>query len=187
MDVKPVTEDLWLDFEKLFGPRGACAGCWCMFWRMRRSEFSELAGETTKQMMKGIIASGEVPGLLGYVDGEPAAWISVGPRQVFSALERSRNFKKIDEQPVWSIVCFFVTKKYRNQGLTVQLIRSAVQYAESQGASIVEAYPVEPNKRYPDVFAYMGTFSAFSQAGFKEVARRSQTRPMMRWESNKPK
>jgi GNAT superfamily N-acetyltransferase len=139
--------------------------------------------------MQSIIESGEVPGLLAYLVEEtakepptPVGWISVAPRERFSALERSRLFKPIDNQPVWSIVCFFVAKKYRRQGLTSQLLNGAVLYAAQNGARIVEAYPVEPKKeRAPDVFVYTGLASAFRKAGFVEVARRSETRPMMRY------
>jgi GNAT superfamily N-acetyltransferase len=160
-----------------------------MFWRMKRSDFEKQSGEANRQAMQDIIDAGEVPGLLAYLAGEPAGgnpvpigWVSIAPRPVFTALERSRLFKPIDEQPVWSIVCFFVSRKYRRQGLTVQLLRGAIDYADQHGARIVEAYPVEPKKESaPDVFVYTGLASAFRKAGFVEVARRSETRPMMRY------
>ena len=153
-----------------------------MWWRLKRSEFEKQKGEGNKRAMKKIITSGEVPGVLAYKDGQPVAWCSVGPREVFSALERSRILKRVDDKPVWSIVCFFVAKPFRKKGLTVQLLKAAVEYAKGQGASIVEGYPVEPKKeKTADVFAYTGLASAFRKAGFEEIARRSETRPFMRY------
>jgi GNAT superfamily N-acetyltransferase len=178
----PVTPDRWKDFEALFGERGACGGCWCMWWRLKRSEFEDQKGDGNKRTMRKIIKSGEVPGLLAYKDGQPIAWCAVAPREVFSVLERSRILKRIDDKSVWSIVCFFVAKPFRLRGVTVKILKAAVKHVKEQGARIVEGYPVEPKKgKTADVFAYTGLASAFRKAGFKEVARRSETRPIMRY------
>ncbi len=179
---RPVTPERWSDFETLFGERGACGGCWCMVMRVSRSEFERHKGQGNRKAMKKIIESGQVPGLLAYDKGQPVAWCAVAPREEFSALERSRILKRIDEKPVWSVVCFFVAKPYRKQGMTVRLLQAAVEYARRNGAQILEGYPVEPKKgTTPDVFAFPGLAAAFRQAGFVEVARRSETRPIMRY------
>ncbi|UCE20093.1 MAG: GNAT family N-acetyltransferase [Gemmatimonadota bacterium] len=178
----PVTPEQWKDFEALFGERGACGGCWCMWWRLKRSDFEDQKGDGNKRAMRKIIKAGEIPGLLAYKDGQPIAWCSVAPREEFSVLERSRILKRVDDKPVWSIVCFFVAKPFRRSGVTVKILEAAVQYAKEQGAKIVEGYPVEPRQeKTADVFAYTGLASAFRKAGFKEVARRSETRPIMRY------
>jgi GNAT superfamily N-acetyltransferase len=97
-------------------------------------------------------------------------------------LSRSRVLKPVDDQPVWSVVCFFVARSQRHKGLTVKLLKAAVEYARANGARIIEGYPVEPKEgKSPDVFVYTGLFSAFKQAGFSEVLRRSETRPIMRF------
>jgi len=180
-EVHPVTAARWQDLEKLFGPRGACGGCWCMWWRSKRSQFEKRKGEGNRQALKGIVDSGEIPGLLAYVHGEPIAWCSVAPRETYPALERSRVLKRIDDRPVWSIVCLFVAKPFRGQGVSVKLLRAAVEFAKDHGATIVEGYPIEPRTtRMPDAFAFTGVTSAFRQAGFVEVLRRSETRPIMR-------
>ena len=176
----PLTSDRWRDFETLFGPKG-CGGCWCMWWRLTRSEFERQKGEDNRQAMKALVESGEVPGILAYAEGEPVGWCSVAPREAFGALQRSRILKPVDEQPVWSVVCFFIAKAHRRKGLTVELLKAAVDYAAAHGAKVVEGYPVEPKKAdAPDAFMYTGIASAFRRAGFVEVARRSETRPIMR-------
>jgi GNAT superfamily N-acetyltransferase len=153
-----------------------------MYWRMKRPDFEAMKGDSNRAAMQAIVAAGRPPGILAYVDGQPAGWCSIAPRDEFPRLAGSRVAKRVDDQPVWSIVCFFVAKARRNQRLTVGLIQAAVRYAQSQGAKIVEAYPVEPhNERMPDVFAYTGIASAFRKAGFVEVARRSAGRPVMRY------
>lgn len=180
-EVHPLAKDRWKDFEELFGAKGACGGCWCMFPRLRRSEYERLKGEGNRRAMKKIVDSGRVPGLLGYADGKPVAWCSIEPRELIGSLGRSRVLAPVDDEPVWSIVCLFLAKSHRGCGLSRKMIEAAVRYAKKQGASIVEAYPVEPKKSpMPAVFAYPGIASVYLAAGFQEVARRSETRPIMR-------
>ena len=153
-----------------------------MWWRLKRSEFDQKKGAGTKRAFKQLIARGQVPGLLAYAEGEPVGWCSVAPREDFSALERSRILWRVDEEPVWSVVCFFVSKPYRRKGVTHRLLTAAIEHAREHGAKIVEGDPVEPKAgSAPDVFVFTGLASTFLKAGFVEVARRSETRPIMRF------
>jgi len=182
LEFHPVTAEWWQDLETLFGERGACGGCWCMWWRLKRSQFDKQKGEGNKEALKRIVDSGEIPGLLAYAHAQPIAWCSVALRETYPALERSRILKRIDDEPVWSVVCFFVAKPFRRKGVTVELLRAAVKYAKKHGAMIIEGYPEEPKKTsMPEVFAFTGLASAFRKAGFVEVLRRSETRPIMRY------
>lgn len=182
LEFYPVTPERWQDLEKLFGERGACGGCWCMWWRLPRAQFTRQKGDLNRTALKKIVQSGTVPGLLAYADDEPIAWCSIGPRESFPSLERSRILKRVDDQPVWSVVCFFVAKPFRRQGVTLELLKAGVEYAKKHGARIIEGYPVEPKKEtMPGVFAWTGMASTFRKAGFIEVARRSETRPIMRY------
>jgi GNAT superfamily N-acetyltransferase len=182
LEYHPLTIERWADFELLFGKSGACGGCWCMWWRLKRSEFNQQKGDGNKSAMKILVDSGKIPGLIAYQGNVPIGWCSVGPREEFSALERSRILKTVDSQSVWSIVCFFVNKKFRNQGLTIDLINAAKEFVWQNGGKILEGYPVEPRTgKTADVFAYTGLASAFLKTGFVEVARRSETRPIMRY------
>ena len=181
LQFQPLTPARWRDLEKLFGERGACGGCWCMWWRMKRAKFKLDKGEKNKRAFKKIVASGEVPGIIAYADSEPVGWCALAPRENYPLLENSRVLARIDSEPVWSITCFFVAKPYRGKGVTGQLAKAAVAYARQQGARIIEGYPVEPKKgRMPDPFVYTGLVSTFQSAGFVEALRRSETRPIMR-------
>jgi GNAT superfamily N-acetyltransferase len=176
------TPERWQDVEKLFGARGACGGCWCMWWRLPRSEFEQGKGEGNKKAFRQLVKRGRTPGLLAYVGEEPVGWCAVAPREQYPRFERSRVLKPVDEQPVWSVTCFFVAKAYRGKGLIKLLLGAAVDYAREQGAKIVEGYPVElQGKHLPDPFVYTGLASSYRAAGFQEVARRSATRPIMRY------
>ena len=182
LEFHPVTQKRWSDFETLFGEKGACGGCWCMWWRLTRKEFERQKGEANRLAMKTIVESGEIPGLLAYSEKRPLAWCSVAPRESFPALERSRVLKKIDDRPVWSISCFFINKDFRKKGLSVRILEAAVDYVKQQGGNIVEGYPVEPKQgKTADAFAWTGLASFFKKAGFVESARRSETRPIMRF------
>ena len=179
---KPATASRWSDVEELFGERGACGGCWCMFWRLSRKEFDAHKGNANKHAFKKLIASGAEPGLIAYDAGEPVAWCAIAPRGQYIALERSRILQPVDDQPVWSVSCLFVKKTYRRQGVSSQILRAVVDFAAKRGAQIVEGYPVEPSmEKMPDPFLWHGVPSAFRKAGFKEVLRRSPSRPIMRF------
>lgn len=176
------TADRWEDVERLFGVRGACGGCWCMYWRLPRPLYEQGKGDGNRLAFQGMIEAGEEPGVIAYVDGAPIGWCAVGPREDYPVLGRSRVLKPVDEEDVWSITCFFVAKPYRRQGVTVALLRAAVGFAGARRARIVEGYPIEPRQEsVPDAFAWTGLVSAFVKAGFVEVARRSETRPIMRY------
>ncbi|MBI1940037.1 MAG: GNAT family N-acetyltransferase [Acidobacteria bacterium] len=181
LDIQPLSAKRWPDLVKLFGERGACGGCWCMWWRLKRAMFEKFKGEGNKRRFKKIVTTGETPGLIAYAKGEPVAWCAIAPRETYPVLERSRVLGRVDDQPVWSVTCFFVARPFRGRGVTTQLLKSAAAYARRQGARIVEGYPVEPRKgRMPEAFAWTGLAAAFRKAGFAEVARRSKTRPIMR-------
>ena len=179
---EPVTPERWKDFETLFGKNGACAGCWCMWWLMPRADFEAQRGDGTKRAIKKIITTGHEPGILAYDGDQPVGWCAIAPREAYSRLERSRLLQRVNDQPVWSIVCFYIARKYRRQGVTKGLIAAAIEFARSHGARIVEAYPVDPKReRIESGAAYTGLASTFKSLGFVEVARRSETRPVMRY------
>jgi len=176
-----LTASRWPDLERLFGPRGACGGCWCMYWRLSGSGFQNKKGSANRRSFKRIVESGARPGVLAYCGAEPVGWCAVEPRESYPRLARSRILEPVDDRPVWSVTCLFVKRGFRTRGISVGLLKTAVEQARSRGARIVEGYPVEPRSgTMPDAFAWTGLASAFLKAGFEEVARRSPTRPIMR-------
>jgi GNAT superfamily N-acetyltransferase len=152
-----------------------------MFWKLRGKSYDEARFSETRQMHKSIVDEGTSTGLLAYSHGEVIGWVAVEPRSAYPKLAHSRALKPVDDQPVWSVTCFFVSKKFRKKGITVELLKAIIEYAKSNGATIVEGYPVDTKKDMPAPFVYTGTASAFRQAGFKEVARNTPTRPIFRF------
>ncbi len=181
LEFRPVTPDRWPDLEALFGPRGACGGCWCMYWRQTRTEYEKQKGAGNRRALKKLVTAGPPPGLIAYTDGKPVGWCALAPREGYSTLERSRVLAPVDDARVWSVPCFYIARPFRRTGLTSQILRAAADYAAKKGARILEGYPVEPKQgSIPDVFAFTGLAGAFRKAGFREAARRSPTRPIMR-------
>lgn len=182
LEFHPLTIDRWSDFEDLLGDRGGCKGCWCMWWRLYRNDFERLRGEGNRLIMKTIVESGEVPGIIAYAKNIPIAWCSVAPREHFQRLQRSHMLGRVDDKPVWSIVCFYVDWRFRKQGVTVKLLQAVIEYVEQQGGEIIEGYPVDSEKkRIPAVDAITGFASAFKKAGFVECLRQLKKRPIMRY------
>ena len=176
----PLTPTRWRDLVKLFGPKGACGGCWCMFWRLPFKQWKEKKGAGNRRAFRRIVMSGPAPGLLGYYQREPVAWCCVGPREEFPVLERHPVFARIDAKPVWTVTCLYIARGWRKQGVSVACLRAAVDFARRKGARMIEGYPVEPRKRMPDAFAWTGLASAFRKAGFRKVHAWTPNRPVMR-------
>jgi GNAT superfamily N-acetyltransferase len=179
---RPATPARWRDLERLFGERGACGGCWCMAWRLPHSQFQKQKGAGNKRALRRIVQSGHTPGVLAYAGRDPVGWCSVAPRAHFRYLERSRVLAPVDEREVWSVSCLFVARPFRKRGLSVRLLKEAVALVRRRGGRIVEGYPVEVERgALPDVFVWTGLTSAYRRAGFREAARRSAKRPVMRF------
>ncbi len=154
-----------------------------MWWRISRSEFEKQKGEGNRRAMKKIVKSGEIPGIIAYKDAKPIGWCSVAPREKFHSLNRSPVLKIIDETQVWSIVCFFIAKKYRNKGMMLILINAAIDYVRRKGGKVIEAYPTDPRgKHLAPVSSFMGLPSVYRQAGFNECAQPSKSKVIMRFQ-----
>ncbi|MCL7455131.1 MAG: GNAT family N-acetyltransferase [Anaerolineae bacterium] len=191
IEIHPVTLDRWDDLVVLFSTSPVTGSCWCMSPRTRSKDFSRFGSESRRrnqESMHGLVTSGTVPGLLAYVDGRPAAWISIGPREEFARLQHSPALRPVDDLPVWSIVCFYTEPAYRGQGITSALIQAAVQHAAAQGAPAVEAYPIAAwGDSVGPGDAYTGTVNTFRRLGFEEVRvsssrSRGQPRIIMRYD-----
>ena len=176
-----LTPDRWDDLVRLFGARGAYGGCWCMWFRQTGKEYEANRGARNRDSFHEVVQHGPAPGILAYAGGEPAGWVAVSPRELFPRLDRSRSTKRVDDVPVWSIVCFFVHREHRGEGLVAALIQAAADFAAVNGASVIEAYPLDPSVAPVSVDAgYHGLVAAFKRAGFVEAVRRTARQPVMR-------
>ena len=175
--IRPLTPDLWPAIENLFGPLGACNGCWCMYWRIG-SLYRKQSRETNKKAFHRVVRHGPPPGLLAFDGDVPVAWCQLTPRSALPWLDRTWRLKRVDEAPVWSISCFYVRKGYRRRGVTSVLIEAAIKAAKAAGGTVLEAYPLDADLT-PSASG-TGYSSTFLRAGFKIVARRVPPRPIMR-------
>lgn len=184
--IVPCTHDRWPDLERLFGARGACGGCWCMWHRLPRSDYEAGKGTTHRETMRRRVREDPPPGLLAYVGQEPVGWCSVSPRTELLRLARSRVMAPTAQgPPAWVVTCLFIRPSHRRSGLSVALIREAVAFAGRHGAPAVEAFPVVPRKPdLPPVFAAHGVLSAYLRSGFHLVGRRSEARAAVRRETH---
>lgn len=180
---EPLSRTNWGKFVQLFGERGACGNCWCMWPRLRKQDFQEgKANDGNKLAMKRLVWDEKPAGILAFYEDMPVAWCAFAPREDFVRLERSRVHKRIDNKPVWSIPCFFVDKNFRRLGVSVTLLKGVIRYAREQNIDIIEAYPAIPTReKLPDSFAWIGLYRSFEDAGFKVVDRTSKNRPMVRF------
>lgn len=183
MTFEPLSKKNWNSFVQLFGERGACGNCWCMYFRLKKEEFTEgKQNDGNKQKMKNLVWQNEPTGVLGFYDGQPIAWCAFAPREEYLKLSNSRVHKPIDDKPVWSITCFFVDKQFRRMGVSVALLKGVIAIARRQKIKIIEAYPTIPTQpTLPDSFAWIGLYKSFERAGFEIADRTSKSRPMVRY------
>tara|TARA_R110000868_G_scaffold110147_4_gene298739 strand:+ start:4002 stop:4601 length:600 start_codon:yes stop_codon:yes gene_type:complete len=180
---EPLTTKNWNQFVQLFGNNGACGNCWCMYYRLKKSDFDEgKCNDGNKDAMKELVWADQPTGILAFYEDIPIAWCAFAPREDFSKLARSRVHKPIDDKLVWSIPCTFIAKKFRRQGVSVALLKGIANYAKTAGIKILEAYPTIPTQeKLPDSFAWIGLYKSFERAGFQIVDSTSKNRPMVRF------
>ncbi|MGQ0548452.1 MAG: GNAT family N-acetyltransferase [Armatimonadota bacterium] len=178
LTIRELTPDLWPALEDLFGEKGACNGCWCMYWRIG-SAYRKRPRDANKAAFRKVVKDGPPPGLLAF-DGDVAVgWCQLTPRDALPWLDRTWRLGRVDAVPVWSLSCFYVRKGYRKRGVTSALIAAALRAAKRAGAPALEAYPLDANLT-PSASG-TGYVSTFVRAGFKIVAHRVPPRPIMRY------
>jgi GNAT superfamily N-acetyltransferase len=178
---QPLNKSTWNAFGQLFGKNGACGGCWCMTWRLSSKEYEEYKGEGNKHKLFRLVKEEKPLGVIAFQNAIPIGWCSVSPRNTLVRLETSRLLKPIDDHPVWSITCLFLHKAFRRKNISPLLVKEASVYAFTNGALIVEAYPVIPkNKFIPDVFAFTGIANSYFKAGFTTAHQPSENRLIVR-------
>jgi GNAT superfamily N-acetyltransferase len=174
----PLTQKHLPDLERFSEEHGKFRYCSCMRWRLDSAAYQRSTKQERVTALAEMVRQNLPVGILAYLDDTPVAWCSIAPRETYAALERYKALGRIDTEPVWSIVCFFVDRKVRGQGVTLGLLKAALEYAVSQGARIIEGYPVQPDAR---LYTYMGSPATFEKAGFKDVTPVGQTRQIMRY------
>lgn len=188
LDVVPLSADLWPDFEALFGRQGACYGCWCTYFRLAPKLRKSNSAEDNKAFIRARIETGPPPGLLGYFDGEPVAWMQIGPRADVPQFNNAgRVCAPLDDGPaedarVWAISCFFIKSAMRGQGLSHAMVAAGIDYAHANGARLLEACPMDHAKQAKSVGLFVGSTRVFEKAGFGEAVLRKPGRPLMRLE-----
>lgn len=194
--VRPLTPERFPDLAALFEEGGDPKWCWCTYFRFRGRSWSNSTAADNRAALETLAARDPdehpAPGLIAYRDGRAIGWVSMGPREDYERLAYSKVLAPLDDAPVWSIVCFVVSRRARGQGVAAALLDAAVVYARERGATMLEAYPVDAGDgRIPAANAYRGTLSMFERAGFGVVARRqwndsTPVRPIVRLELSAP-
>jgi GNAT superfamily N-acetyltransferase len=177
LEVHPVTPERAGDLARFSEAHGKFRYCSCMRWRLTSSEYKRSTKEGRIADLDRRARSGDPIGVLAYVEGEPVGWCSIAPRESYAALDRFKALARIDDHPVWSVVCFVVDSAVRRQGVTAALLGGAIEYAVEMGAMVIEGYPVEPG---PRLYTYMGAPAIFRAAGFEDVTPAGRERAIMR-------
>lgn len=182
LSVRPLTPDDWPTIERLFGPRGACAGCWCMFWRLRGKAWTTGRGAGHRAAFRKLVRDGGVHGVLAFAGDEPVGWCNLGPRTDFPRLEASRVLATGAPAGTWGVTCFFVPPAWRGHGVASTLLARATELARERGALRLEGYPVRPgrNGRIAAAFAWTGVPRIFEAAKFRAAEGPSAARPIFR-------
>src|SRR5215472_15342089 len=173
--IEPLTPDLWPALENLFGERGACNGCWCMYWRIGAA-YRKRSRELNRTDFRRVVETGPPPGLLAFDGDRAVGWCQITPRDSLPWIDRTWRLRRIDNTPVWSISCFYVRIGYRRRGVTRALIGAAIAAARKAKAPAVEAYPLDGDLS-PSATS-TGYASTFARLGFHEIARHSPERPI---------
>ena len=186
ISIVPLTPDRFADLATLFEEGGDPKWCWCVYFRFRGRDWTNSTAAQNRTALETLSERPLAPGLLAYQDDRPVGWVSLGPREDYERLAYSKVLAPLDDTPVWSIVCFVVSRRARGKGVAAELLRAAIRFARDHGATTLEAYPVDTGGgRVPAANAYHGTLAMFERAGFEVVDRRqwnatSPVRPIVR-------
>ncbi len=177
LSIVPLTVEHWEPLAALFGEGGDPRWCWCMYWRRSAKDTRSATVKEQRAGLHALAAGPLAPGLVALRGDRAVGWISLGPREDFERLERSRVIPRLDGEPVWSIVCFAVSRSARGERLTEALLDAAIRWARDQGATALEAYPVElgDDEAINPNALYTGRLSIFLRAGFQVVAPTEST------------
>jgi len=182
--VRPVAPGDFEALAELFGPRGACAGCWCMAWRLARAAWEAGRGAPNRARLARLVRASDrraPPGVLAFAGARAVGWCSVAPRAEFVALVQKPSLATDWDERTWSVTCFFVAKDQRRRGLGQRLLSEAVRLARRHGATRVEGYPAAPPKQggdLPAAFAWTGLPAVFEACGFEPLADTPGKRPI---------
>ena len=186
LNVLPLASKRWPDLEDLFGPKGACYGCWCNHFRMPQKQRLPLLGEGARQLFEERVRKGPPPGVLAYDHETCVGWLQVGPRRDIPEWNNPRRASTplpdapAEDERVWAASCFFVRKAWRGKGVTAALLDGAIIFARENGARLLEAAPMDHEFKRSSEGLYVGPERVFLRAGFVEVARQKEGRPLMR-------
>jgi GNAT superfamily N-acetyltransferase len=181
VSVEPLTTERFEALASLFMEGGDPKWCWCMYFRTKGPAWGTSTAKNNREHLRALAGRELAPGLVAFQDGEAVGWVSLAPREDYERLEASKVLARIDDKPVWSIVCFVVSRRRRGQGIAAALLAGAIDYARQHGATVLEAYPVSDDRgRIPASDAFHGTQSMYAKAGF-EVAEVRQ------WNKSTPK
>jgi GNAT superfamily N-acetyltransferase len=183
LEIRPLTRSDWPVIEVLFGPKGACGGCWCMLWRAAKGgkAFEEQKGEPNRKAFRSLVRAGKVHGMLALAEGKPVGWCSFGPADTFPRMLQSRVLKRPRSSTTWSITCFYIVSRWRGRGVGTRLLEAAVRRAFELGATEVEGFPVVPksaDQPMPAAFAWRGVPALFTAIGFVEQPNPPGARPI---------
>ena len=181
--VRPVGREDWPVIVRLFGDRGACGGCWCMWWRVPKGgkTWESSKGRKNRDSLRKLVQAGRVHAVLAFAGEEPVGWCSFGPRESFPRLARVRALPTEFGRDTWSIVCFYIPAPWRGSGVATKLLEAATRLAFERGAREIEGYPVAPHRppaKIPAAFAWTGVPPIFERAGYAEIPRRGASRPV---------
>lgn len=186
--IEPLTPARWDDFAKLFGPSGACYGCWCLHFRVPPKVRENTPADEKKKMMRARVEAGPPPGLLAYSDGASVGWMQIGPRSDVPEWNNAgRVSAPLDDAPVsdpgvWAISCFFFKSSERGKGLSHAMVEVGIEFARENKAKVLEACPMDQAKTAKSVGLFVGSKRVFQKAGFRPVALRKAGRPLMRFD-----
>jgi GNAT superfamily N-acetyltransferase len=175
---RPATPKDGATITRLFGPKGACGGCWCMHWRVAQGgrTWTACKGEPNRRAFMKLLKAGDAQGALAFAGDLPVGWCAFGPREEFQRLQRTRVLAYVPAPATWSVNCFYIATGWRKRGVATALLTTAIETAFARGATVLEAYPTpqRAGENLAAAFAWTGTRALFDKAGFKPSAQNAR-------------
>jgi GNAT superfamily N-acetyltransferase len=168
--IRPLDASTWEAFAELVERNnGIFGGCWCIGFH---GEISRTDASWNRAAKERRVRDGRAHAAMVFDDsGTAQGWCQYGSPEELPAIKHRREYEKdVPPRPDWRIMCLFVDRKHRGQGIARAALEGALDHMAEAGGGLVEAISeVTAGRQAQGRFLFSATVELFEEHGFTRV------------------